>query len=141
MKKFKPQTLDEAITHVVEGLAPADRTFIQNHSASEVHFTAGMVMRNDFGLWEQDTPFKADIKKRFNLFGHGDDCSGLILAGVWATVHGEDVNKALATEAEYYRKHWTQCGVNPETGEETKSKRPRTMVIKVESRKRHEVLG
>jgi len=52
-----------------------------------------MKMRNDWSLWDLKTPLVKDIQTRFGLFGHGDDCSGLIHAGIWATVRGQNVER------------------------------------------------
>ena len=112
-----PRTLDEAIKMVISRLEPADINFIKNEKDPNlVHMGFGMWLRNNLGLWKNDTPFKKDIKKRFNLFGHGDDCSGLILTGVWAKVRKKNVEQALSREAASYARHWTTQGTNPKTG-------------------------
>lgn len=116
--KHKPKSLDEAIGMVLANIEPGDRYFIQLHDAGIVHHSFGMYLRNEMGLWRNRTLFKKDIKKRFGLFGHGDDCSGLILAAVWAKVRDPKCNVArlLKQEAAGYKKHWKQSGVDPATG-------------------------
>lgn len=123
LANFTPKTLDEAIEHLYSTLTEEDKEFIRNNSHGTIHHFTGMALRNAWGLWKEGTPFKKDIKKRFNLFGHGDDCSGLIFEGVWAQVKGEDVNTVLTATAKRYTKHWKKYGVNPETGKEIKKKR------------------
>ncbi len=113
---FVPSTIDEAIDTIVKGLQPDEIDYIKKNTSSSVHFTIGMGLRNDWSLWEQDTPIQRDFKRRFRLFGHGDDLSGIILEGVWAKVRGKDIEKTLEETAERFRKHWIKTGLNPETG-------------------------
>lgn len=115
---FVPSTIDEAIGAIVSGLQPDDIDYIKESKSGSVHFTTGMGLRNGWSLWEQDTPLQLDFKRRFRLFGHGDDMSGIILEGVWAKVRGENVNEVLEKTAERFRKHWIKTGLNPETGEQ-----------------------
>lgn len=119
---FTPKTLNEAIDHLYSNLTDKDKDFIRNNTHASIHHFGGMSMRNGWNLWEKGTPFKKDIMERFNLFGHGDDCSGLIFEGVWTKVNGGDVDVALNATAERYRKHWTKYGVDPLTGEEVRKK-------------------
>lgn len=112
-----PATIDEAVTMLHDGLNEQDREAVLKHPPESVHFTLGMYLRNNWSLWDKDTPMHRDFRERFKLFGHGDDISGMILKSVWAKVHGLDVAAVQATEAETYRRHWLAHGVNPETGE------------------------
>lgn len=121
LENFTPKTLDEAIEHLYSILSKEDKKYIKENSQGSVHHFAGMAMRNAWGLWKNGTPFKKDIKKRFNLFGHGDDCSGLIFEGVWAKVKGDNVTETLNSTAERYRVHWKKYGINPTTGKKKKS--------------------
>lgn len=132
---FVPSTVDEAIKALVDGLDSKDRDFIEKHDSAEVHFGFGMSMRNNWSLWEQDTPLSLDFQKRFKLFGHGDDLSGIILQGVWSTVQGENVDEILNETAERFRQHWNDCGVDPLTGEQV-SDPPKKMTIVVKSPRR-----
>lgn len=118
MKPIKkhPKTLDEAIKMVLTNIDAADTEHIIKHGDNGLHFGLGMYLRNNMGLWLADTPFKKDVKKRFKLFGHGDDCSGLILAGVVATLRKQDIAAKLKREAAGYRKHWEKQGIDPLTG-------------------------
>jgi hypothetical protein len=116
-KKVRPPTtVDKAIDRIVGGLTEVERTFVRGNTSSTIHFTTGMSLRNEWGLWKETSAIKRDFQKRFRLFGHADDISGLILEGVWASVNGKDVPAALTTIAESFRKHWTKLKINPETG-------------------------
>jgi hypothetical protein len=127
---FVPATVDEAIKTLVESLNETDKEYIRNHDSSEVHFGFGMNMRNNWSMWEKDTPLSLDFQKRFKLFGHGDDLSGLIIQGVWSTVQGENVEEILNETAERFRQHWITFGLDPETGKEV-SEPPKSMTYTV----------
>lgn len=117
IKGFVPQTLDQAMARVVASLTDKDRKdILASKNATEGHFSIGMLLRNEWGLWKDGTPFKQDIKSRFNLFGHADDCSSLILSGVFAFVKGKDVDSVLAKEVARFEKHWIKQGLDPATG-------------------------
>lgn len=120
LENFTPKTLNEAIDHLYSTLTEEDKEFIRNNDHGSIHHFTGMAVRNAWGLWKEGTPFKKDIKERFNLFGHGDDCSGLIFEGVWTKVKGGDVDAVLKATAESYHKHWKKYGVDPVTGKEVK---------------------
>jgi len=131
-KKYIPETLDDAINHLYENLTDRDIHFIKYNESYSIHHSGGMSLRNNWGLWQKNTPFKKDIKSRFNLFGHADDCSGLIFAGLWAKVKNKDVNDALNKEAKRYHKHWPKYGIYPATGKEIPGfVMPTSMTIKV----------
>lgn len=115
-----PTTLREAIEILAAGVTETERKFINGNEAARLHHFAGMALRNDWKLWNRDSPIVKDIKKRYGLFGHGDDCSGLILAGLWTKVKGGDVEKSLQAEVKRYIAHWKRSGVNPATGEPIK---------------------
>jgi hypothetical protein len=119
-KKFvplpAPATINEAIDRIVASLEPDEVEYLKGNSAF-VHFTAGMAMRNEWGLWAETSPIKTDFIQRFKLFGHADDMSGIILEGVRAKLLSKNVDKTLQDTAEGYRKHWKdKCNLNPKTG-------------------------
>jgi uncharacterized protein DUF6794 len=111
-----PTTVDDAIEALMKALTPQDREFILNHDAVTSHFGFNMAMRNNWSVWDVQTPLVQDFIKRFKLFGHGDDVYGIINRGFWAKVRNQDPQQAMAEEAENYRQHWTRAGLNPETG-------------------------
>jgi hypothetical protein len=117
-KEYIPETLDDAINYLYDNLKDRDIHFIRYNDPIATHHYGGMALRNNWGLWKKNTPLKKDIKARFNLFGHGDDCSGLIFEGLWTKVKGKDVNAALTKAAKRYHTHWPKYGIDPVTGKE-----------------------
>lgn len=105
LREVRPKTIQEAIEIIAGGLNGEELQFIRTHTPSEVHHTVGRHIRNDWGLWVEKTPLVQNFKKRFKLFGHGDDVSGIILEGVWADVTGGDVDSKLNDTAERFRNH------------------------------------
>lgn len=123
-----PTTVREAIDRIVAELEPSEKTFILENKSSAIHFTVGRTIRNEWLLWSKDSPIREDFVRRYKLFGHGDDLSGVILEGVWAAVHDKDVDETIKNTVERFRKHWVRSGVNPETGEQV-SPQPTTYEI------------
>ena len=115
--KTIPLTLNDAINVLYSSLKPNDIEFIKNNDHSAIHFTGGMQLRNDWGLWDKNSSINKDIQQRFGL-SHGDDCSGLIFTGLWAKVQGVDLDDALNNCAEKYKEHWRSYNTDPLTGEQ-----------------------
>lgn len=117
LKSKPPTTLNDAIATIVAGLTPEEVKYIQdNNDSGGIHHGVGTAIRNGWSLWEKDSPLVKDIRARFDV-SHGDDCSGLIFTGVWATVRGGDVDRDLKAQAKSYLRHWKKSGVDQHTGE------------------------
>jgi hypothetical protein len=130
---FVPATLNEAIDYLYSELDEKDIKFIKESKTGFSHHGFGTGIRNSWSLWEIGTPFNNDIRKRFGLWGHGDDCSGLISDGLLAKVKGEDVDKALNKAANRYKKHWLRYGIDPATGEKIpNSKEPSSYTFRID---------
>lgn len=127
LKEKIPTTLIEAIELLYNGLSDEEKTFIKGNNPARFHHFTGMAIRNNWGLWKKNSPIVKELQNKYGLFGHGDDCSGLILAGLWTKVGGGDVEKTLADEAKGYIAHWKRSGINHATGEEISKKPKQTM--------------
>jgi len=92
LSKDAPTTLDAAVAALVAGLDANDKEFIKKQPPEAIHFNCGMVIRNAWGLWKPGAPLVRDIRARMGV-SHGDDCSGVLLAGVWATVRGDGASR------------------------------------------------
>jgi hypothetical protein len=109
----KPETLESAITLILQYLNDKDLAFIETEGAPAAHHGFGMALRNEWGLWH-DSPLNQHFKARFGL-GHADDMSDLILQGVDASV--KDVEFDPAPHVERYKLHWRKAGIDPLTQE------------------------
>jgi hypothetical protein len=78
----------------------------------DLHFTVGMGIRNEWGLWDQTAPLNRWFRENLKL-GHADDMSGIILTSLGRRLRGEPLN--LEEQVKIYQKHWHQQGINPLT--------------------------
>lgn len=115
---FVPATLDEAIDTIIKTLRKKDIKYIQSQTADSVHFSTGMHLRNNWSLWDTTTPLSRDIQRKYDIWGHGDDISSLILDGVWAKVRGENIEAKLNKTVEEIKSHWEKFGVDWRTGKD-----------------------
>lgn len=108
-----PSTLDDCIDSIYNQMTEDDREKLKHMSGYEMlHFTTGMHLRNNWGLWERNSPLVKWFVKSYGI-SHGDDISGMILNGVWHRVRGTPF-KPLEM-AIRFRKHWENYGVDPVT--------------------------
>lgn len=106
-----PDTLLEAVDLIVKSLTAEEVAFIQGESDhAMLHHTVGMAMRNGWQLWQRGTALHEHFRDTYGL-GHADDMSGLIMAGVWARVRGEEHD--VERQVKRYKKHWTDAGEDP----------------------------
>ena len=117
MTKVAPLTFPAAVKTIIDGLSPDEKENIrENEPDWGTHHIQGQWLRNNWKLWEKDTPLVKDFKKRYNLWGMADDITGLLFHCVWNEVRGKPWGDK--SQVEVYRRHWERCGVDPETGEE-----------------------
>lgn len=105
----QPKTIKEAVNLIVQNLDAEEKKNICESDPGFFHHSAGMSMRNNWSLWERDTPIKLDAVKTYGI-AHADDLSGLIMEWVWATVRGEVFNPQV--HCQRYHEHWKQAGTN-----------------------------
>ena len=104
---FVPATIEEAVDHIVQTLNPVESRFIMSQSSESAHFGGGRIMRNNWSLWEKETPIKRDAVENYGI-AMADDISGLILAWVWAKVRGESFDPK--EHCKRYHEHWPKYG-------------------------------
>jgi hypothetical protein len=115
-----PNDLDEAIDVLIKGFIKTSDdnidTILNEDSTKfviEEHFNVGLYIRNNWKLWEKETP----IVKWFNKLGiyHADDISSLILKAFHAKIKNDtkfDLNK----EIKHYIKYWNKVDPNINKG-------------------------
>lgn len=112
-----PSTFLEAVTEFHNSLDNMEKVKVtEDNWYTDHHFSTGTYLRNNWSLWDNQTPLVQDCIRLFNLFGHGDDISGLISVGVTALANGLDPVVEANKAADRYRKHWKSLGVDPVTG-------------------------
>lgn len=97
----EPTTLDEAVDYLIAHMSEADQKAYAN-GAPVPHFTLGMSMRNEWGLWFTEKPLAKWLHDRG--IKHGDDKSGVIFDALRARLKGESFD--LVAAADWYRRFW-----------------------------------
>ena len=73
----KPKNIEEVFEFFDKELSNKDKEYLKEHKAIEFHHTLGRWIRNEFGLWEDNTKLKYQL---INLgFIHPDDMSNYII--------------------------------------------------------------
>lgn len=74
---YKPTNLAEAIKILDEQLFKEDKEYLLEHNALLVHHSLGRWIRNNFGLWEENSILKENIGKLG--YTHPDEISNYII--------------------------------------------------------------
>lgn len=106
LKNNIPTTISEAVDLLFNSLDKKEIDFIKNSSADSLHFSTGMAIRNNWGLWQKSSLRKDVIEKYY--IAHADDISSLILDWVYAKVQGKEFNPL--EHCKEYHEHWKQFG-------------------------------
>lgn len=104
-----PKNLNEAVD-LLNGLEESDKNFLKANGSVSVHFGLGMWLRNNWSLWEKETP----IVLWFNKYGiyHADDISSIILEAFVAKLRDEQYD--MQPTIDKFRKHWENMGLDPD---------------------------
>lgn len=109
-EKFVPLTIEGAVGYLLNSLSEEEIAFIKkekDHSC--IHFGLGMQIRNDWGLWRNDTAIKLDAVEKYGI-AHGDDLSSLIFAWLWAKVKNETFDPIVYCQN--FHEHWKLSGTD-----------------------------
>lgn len=80
-----PETIDEAVGVVLASLTEDDKSKITAMNDSDLvglHFSLGLWIRNNFGLWQGNQKLMQTIEQQ-NPGIHPDDASMVIIEAVW----------------------------------------------------------
>lgn len=133
-----PKTIEQAINSIYIGLSPSEIEELKRVDPKSLHHSMGRYYRNNWNLWH-DSPLKTNFIERFGLFGHGDDISGVILAGLGETLtagnaYADSVKKVIDIEIERYKRHWERNGIDPKTGKEMNKTLPTAVCIVIKNK-------
>ncbi len=104
-KPAVPATLDEAVDLMVSWMSPADKAAFAAQPANAIrfpHFTSGMAMRNDWGLWFGKTGISRWLRDH-GVF-HGDDQSQTVYHALWHRLNNRPFD--IEAQARYYADWW-----------------------------------
>ncbi len=79
-----PQSVDAAVDTLLAGLSPINRDRfrkIPQDSLWSLHFTLGLYIRNQYGLWKGNVPLLKSCGQHPPYVP--DNCSGLIIERAW----------------------------------------------------------
>ncbi len=101
---YIPRNLEEAWSEMEKKLTIEDRHQLKSISENDMikfHFSSGMGIRNDWGLWRGSR-----LAKYFNNIGilHPDDMSGIILRTFWCHINNKPIR--LDERIAYYKEFW-----------------------------------
>lgn len=106
-----PKTLDEAIELLQKQCSPEDIELLKKEGHPPGwHFSGGMSLRNDWGLWHGSV-----LAKHFNSLGiyHADDMSGIIMESLIRKLRGQPLD--VEGQVKHYRDYWAK--ENPKVNE------------------------
>lgn len=106
-----PSTVESAAHQLAESLTDEDRERIRSGEETD-HFGTGLSVRNDWSLWEPDSPLKRDAVATYGI-ANADDISGLIRAWANAMVRGFEFDPAAHCQT--YRNHRARYETDPLT--------------------------
>lgn len=100
-----PLTIHEAVQTV---LSLEGSEILKKEPTTTFHHTLGREIRNDWGLWNQDSI----LHKEFNAIGiyHADDMSGIIFDTAQKILNGESVR--LKKQVDHYKRYWKGMSLN-----------------------------
>ncbi|MBR6899941.1 MAG: hypothetical protein IKN29_06585 [Bacteroidales bacterium] len=101
---YIPTDLPDCIRQLDSMLSAEDKAYIRTEGAAAVHFSLGMWMRNNWGLWRG-----SQLQTYFidNGIQHPDNMSGVILDCYVKHLRGEEVNyKRMLRDARRAEEEW-----------------------------------
>ena len=104
----QPENLEEVIDSIIEASDAHELNEWANKEEGDavvsIHFSAGMGVRNAFGLWEANT-----LTKYFRSIGikHADDISGIIYTSLHRKLNAKDID--LPGQVCGYWHFWKTC--------------------------------
>ena len=84
-RKKWPRTVAEAVNRLIQEMSEEDRETLKNTPEKDLimyHFSLGMWIRNEFGLWQGNDELLKSCRKKDPLI-HPDDVSSIIIEELW----------------------------------------------------------
>lgn len=104
-----PTTLEEAMDafqKILTGEEQIEITCMSEDDLGRMHMGFGMWLRNNWGLWDENSPMCQHMKSLG--FIHADDMSSSLMREFWARMNG--LPSKLAEEIEHYKEYWKKSG-------------------------------
>jgi hypothetical protein len=71
-----------------------------------IHHSYGRMLRNEFGLWNKNSPIVRWFKKKYGIT-HADDISTLIIIGLIFLENHDIRERIMKNESESFKEHWS----------------------------------
>ena len=113
MKKYIPKNIVAALTILDQIVDESDKKHfmeIEEDDMSGLHHTGGRFIRNNWGLWDEESPLHKWFKETHGIW-HADDMSGIILTSYWRRLHDIDID--VESQAKFYLDYWKEQDNNP----------------------------
>jgi hypothetical protein len=81
-----PKTIDEAVDKLLELIPKMDQLHLKDTPENELimyHFSLGMYIRNQFGLWKENKELLRSCAGKGRNFIDPDDASMVIIEALW----------------------------------------------------------
>lgn len=108
LEEIMPETFEEAVDYVYH------RIYDNTVNQPGFHHIGGMAIRNNLGLWNENSSLYQHMVQRFGLC-HADDTGTLISKAADARQNNRYYNPEY--DAQEYRTYWIAQGYNPATME------------------------
>lgn len=91
------------MTLLKEALSPQEKIETQKMLSSQLHFSLGMYLRNEWGLWDKDSIINMWFRKTYGV-DHADDVSGIIVECLINDLTGKPRRDKIL--AKQFVEHW-----------------------------------
>jgi hypothetical protein len=98
-----PTTLEEALKVLKEAMTPLEITETKKLESSELHFSLGMYLRNQWSLWDTKSKLNTWFYDTYGI-NHADDVSGIILECLLNDFNGKPRRDKIL--AKRFIAHW-----------------------------------
>lgn len=85
-KKKWPKTVEEAVEQLLSLMSEEEKQCLRKTPKKDLimfHFSLGLYIRNNFGLWQGNRELLQSISKSDFPFVHPDDASSVIIEELW----------------------------------------------------------
>ena len=106
-----PSTIERAVDHIVESLSDEEKQAIFEEPTNSwaCYHAIGRYIRNEWSLWEPDSPLKRDAVETYGI-AHADDISGLIIEWVFSKIKRHEFDPIK--HVQIYHEHWVAAGTD-----------------------------
>lgn len=87
-----PKTKEEAVKRILSILSDKDKDDLRNTPKAELgmfHFSLGMFIRNELGLWKGNKELSEDCYGEPCYYYDPDEISGIIIEAIWERLQDE----------------------------------------------------